>query len=136
MGGWVAVIEVFEAGMERLGRRALPEGERAPAHCNVPSSLRRPCLLQDNVHVSFESIIDLTKFTLRIPQADAEQLPDILLAVSEERRQEMRRHLARVWQKCVFAVWMYHWLVPVLACSCPSATLTDVCLLLRQSTGR
>ena len=52
--------------------------------------------------MSFESIIDLSKFTLRIPQADAEQLPEILLAVPEERRQEMRRNLARVWQKCAW----------------------------------
>ena len=61
--------------------------------------------------MSFESIIDLTKFTLRIPQVDAEQLPEILLAVPEERRQEMRRHLARVWQKCAWrAGHACHWL--------------------------
>jgi hypothetical protein len=59
--------------------------------------------------VSFESIIDLTKFTLRIPQANAEQLPQILLAVPEERRQEMRRHLARVWQKCALGLGLLHW---------------------------
>ena len=59
--------------------------------------------LQDNVDVSFESIIDLSKFTLRIPQADLERLPQILLAVPEERRHEMRRHLARVWQKFAYS---------------------------------
>ena len=81
-----------------------------------------PLILQDDVHVSFESIIDLTKFTRRIPQADAEQLPEILLAVPEERRQEMRRHLARVWQKCAWSLQG-----PAgCACHCPSAIPTDV----------
>ena len=69
--------------------------------------LTLPCLrsppaspLQDNVDVSFDSAIDLSTFTLRIPQADAEKLPEILQAVPEERRQEMRRNMARVWQRC------------------------------------
>jgi regulator of protease activity HflC (stomatin/prohibitin superfamily) len=52
--------------------------------------------LQDNVHVSFESIIDLSEFSLRIPQADAEKLPDILQAVLQARREEMQRALGRV----------------------------------------
>ena len=60
-------------------------------------------VLQDNVDVSFESIIDLSKFSLRIPQADVERLPELLLAVPEERRQEMRRHLALVWQKFAYS---------------------------------
>ena len=59
-----------------------------------------PLALQDNVDVSFDSIIDLSAFSLRIPQADTEKLPEILLAVPEERRQEMRRNMARVWQRC------------------------------------
>ena len=50
--------------------------------------------------MSFDSIIDLPAFSLRIPQEDAEKLPEILLAVPEERRQEMRRAMARVWQRC------------------------------------
>ena len=65
--------------------------------------LWHPPALQDNVDVSFESIIDLSKFSLRIPQADLERLPEILLAVPEERRQEMRRHLAQVWQKFAYS---------------------------------
>lgn len=32
---------------------------------------------QDNVHVSFESILDLQAFTLRIPEKDAERLPEV-----------------------------------------------------------
>ncbi len=58
-----------------------------------------PFLLQDDVMVSFDSVVDLSAFTVRIPQADVEKLPDILLAISEERRQEMRAAVARVWNR-------------------------------------
>ena len=36
---------------------------------------------------------------MRIPQADAERLPEVLAAVPEERRREMRRALSAAWQK-------------------------------------
>lgn len=58
-----------------------------------------PVIIVDEVDVSFESVLDYTAFALRIPQADAERLPQILQAIPEERRQEMRRNLARVWQR-------------------------------------
>ena len=60
-----------------------------------------PVIIMDEVDVSFESIIDLSAFTVRIPQADAEKLPEILLAISEERRDEMRRNMAKVWHRWV-----------------------------------
>lgn len=50
--------------------------------------------------MSFESALDLSAFTIRIPEKDAEQLPEILNAVPEARRQEMRGAMARVWQRC------------------------------------
>lgn len=59
--------------------------------------------MQDEVHVSFESIIDLTTFTVRIAQADAEKLPEILLAIPHEQRQEMRAAMARVWQRFTYS---------------------------------
>jgi hypothetical protein len=55
--------------------------------------------MQDNVHVSFESIIDVAQFSIRIPQADLEKLPDILQAVPQARREEMQQALTRVWQR-------------------------------------
>jgi hypothetical protein len=55
--------------------------------------------LQDNVHVSFESIIDVTQFSIRVPQADLEKLPEVLQAVPQARREEMQRALTRVWQR-------------------------------------
>lgn len=33
--------------------------------------------LQDEVHVSFENIIDLSQFTLRVAEKDAERLPEV-----------------------------------------------------------
>ena len=59
--------------------------------------------MQDNVDVSFESILDLSAFTIRIPQADCERLPDILAAVPESRRLEMQRNLANVWQRFTYS---------------------------------
>jgi hypothetical protein len=53
------------------------------------------------VHVSFESIVDLSRFTVRVPEADAEKLPDILLAIPRQQREEMQRALGRLWQKWV-----------------------------------
>lgn len=58
-----------------------------------------PTTLQDEVHASFESILDLASLALRIPQADMDRLPEILQAVPEEQRQQMQRSLARVWQR-------------------------------------
>ncbi|KAL4427668.1 hypothetical protein ABPG75_001757 [Micractinium tetrahymenae] len=62
-----------------------------------------PTIIIDNVDVSFESILDLTAFTVRIPQADAEKLPEILLAIPEERRLEMQRNLAKVWSRFTYS---------------------------------
>lgn len=58
-----------------------------------------PVIIVDNVDVSFESVLDYPSFTVRIPEADAEKLPEILQAVPEERRQEMRTALAKVWKR-------------------------------------
>jgi hypothetical protein len=55
------------------------------------------------VHVSFESIVDLSQFTVRIPQADAEKLPQLLAAIPQERRQRMRRALAHVWHRFAYS---------------------------------
>ncbi|KAL4447245.1 hypothetical protein ABPG77_007278 [Micractinium sp. CCAP 211/92] len=69
-----------------------------------------PVIIMDEVDVSFESIIDLPAFTVRIPQKDAEKLAEILLAISPEQREEMQRNLARVWQR--FAYSSYRAYVP------------------------
>ncbi|KAI3425325.1 hypothetical protein D9Q98_009089 [Chlorella vulgaris] len=62
-----------------------------------------PVIIMDNVHVSFESIIDVTQFSIRVPQADLEKLPEILQAVPQARREEMQRALTRVWQRFTYS---------------------------------
>lgn len=52
------------------------------------------------MHLAFESILDFPSFALRIPQADMERVPDILLAVPPEKVAELQRGLARVWRRC------------------------------------
>ncbi|KAL4443960.1 hypothetical protein ABPG75_011697 [Micractinium tetrahymenae] len=61
-----------------------------------------PVIIMDQVHVSFESILDLSAFTLRIPEAEAERLPEVLRAVPEARRRQMQLNLARVWQRFAY----------------------------------
>lgn len=58
-----------------------------------------PVVIMDEVHVAFESILDLQALTIRVPQADMARLPEILGGVPEERRGEMRQALAQVWHR-------------------------------------
>lgn len=70
--------------------------------CAVLPSRPRSCIpviIQDNVHLAFESILDFPAFSLRIPQADMERVPDILLAVPPARVAELQRGLAKVWRR-------------------------------------
>ncbi|KAL4452532.1 hypothetical protein ABPG75_008194 [Micractinium tetrahymenae] len=62
-----------------------------------------PAIIVDEVDVSFESILDYSAFTVRIAEADAEKLPEILQAIPEERRQEMRRNIAEVWHRFTYS---------------------------------
>ena len=59
--------------------------------------------MQDEIDVSFESIVDLSAFTVRISQAIAERLPEILAAIPHEKRQQMRAALARVLQRFTYS---------------------------------
>ncbi|PSC72923.1 exostosin-like glycosyltransferase [Micractinium conductrix] len=58
-----------------------------------------PVVIMDDVEVAFETVLDLSDVMLRVPQSDLEQLPAILSGVPEERREEMRARLARVWHR-------------------------------------
>ncbi|KAL4425009.1 hypothetical protein ABPG77_002894 [Micractinium sp. CCAP 211/92] len=64
-----------------------------------------PVIIMDEVHVAFESALDLASVSLRIPQSDMHRLPEILQAVPEELRQQMRHNLARVWQRYAYTSW-------------------------------
>jgi hypothetical protein len=69
------------------------------AAANVPA-LAAPAPLQDNVHLGFESIIDFSRFAVRIPQADMARVPEILLAIPPERRQQLLAGTAAIWRRC------------------------------------
>lgn len=62
-----------------------------------------PVPIMDEVHVSFESIIEFSAIGVRVAQKDVERLPEILLAVTEKRRAEMQRNIARVWQRHAYS---------------------------------
>ena len=49
--------------------------------------------------VSFSTLLDWEAFSIRIPEADAERLPELLHAVPEARVAEMQAALARVWHR-------------------------------------
>ncbi|EFN55367.1 hypothetical protein CHLNCDRAFT_52572 [Chlorella variabilis] len=58
-----------------------------------------PVIIQDEVHLAFESIIDYRKFVVRIQQKDMERVPEILGAIPPEKVQTMQKALATVWRK-------------------------------------
>ena len=62
-----------------------------------------PVIIQDKVQVAFETVLDLPSFSLRIPEADMERVPEILGAVAPERIQAMQQALAAVWRRWVLA---------------------------------
>ena len=70
-----------------------------------PLSRCIPVVIIDDVQAPFESIVDVTAFSLRVPMADIDKLPEILTGVSEKRRQEMRRNMALVWQRFSYSSW-------------------------------
>jgi hypothetical protein len=58
-----------------------------------------PCIIMDNVHAVFESIMDVDQFSVRIKESQMTKLPDILLSIPEDRIQRMQRRIARVWHR-------------------------------------
>lgn len=58
-----------------------------------------PVIIMDGIDVSFQTLLDWESFSLRIPSADAEKLPEILLAVPKARVEAMQRRIAQVWSR-------------------------------------
>lgn len=59
-----------------------------------------PVVIMDGVHVVYESILDWSSFSIRIPEADIDQTLEILLAIPEKKLKLLQTHLARVWNRC------------------------------------
>ena len=66
-------------------------------YCCAPRLPAR--LLARQVHVSFESILDAESYTVRIPEADCEKLPELLQAYTQKQIAAMQRNVAKVWQR-------------------------------------
>ncbi|KAG1664527.1 hypothetical protein FOA52_012994 [Chlamydomonas sp. UWO 241] len=58
-----------------------------------------PVVIMDGVHQSFQSVLDWPSFSVQIPEADAERIVDILLAIPERKLRSLQAHLSRVWHR-------------------------------------
>lgn len=58
-----------------------------------------PVIIMDNVHVPFESILQVEKFSVRVLQKDIPKLPEILLAIPPDKVDDLRKNLHKVWQR-------------------------------------
>lgn len=61
-----------------------------------------PVVVMDNVHAVFESILDWDTFGMRIRESSVEHLPEILMAVPDDRIQRMQRALAKMWHRFAY----------------------------------
>ena len=62
--------------------------------------------------VGFNSLLDLDAFTLRIAEADAEKLPQILQAIPQQRVEALQRRIGQVWQRYAWS--SYHTYAPTI----------------------
>eukprot|EP00208_Stichococcus_sp_RCC1054_P003318 CAMPEP_0206142432 /NCGR_PEP_ID=MMETSP1473-20131121/16814_1 /ASSEMBLY_ACC=CAM_ASM_001109 /TAXON_ID=1461547 /ORGANISM="Stichococcus sp, Strain RCC1054" /LENGTH=314 /DNA_ID=CAMNT_0053537429 /DNA_START=144 /DNA_END=1089 /DNA_ORIENTATION=+ len=63
-----------------------------------------PVIVQDGVQEKFESLLDYAAFSIRIPEADLESLPEILHAIPATQRQEMQITLGNIWHRFVYSL--------------------------------
>ncbi|GFR40870.1 hypothetical protein Agub_g1521 [Astrephomene gubernaculifera] len=62
-----------------------------------------PVIIMDNVHIKFETLFDVDSFTVRIPEADAGRILEILQAIPAEKLRSMQAHLGQVWHRYRYA---------------------------------
>ncbi|GFR40871.1 hypothetical protein Agub_g1522 [Astrephomene gubernaculifera] len=58
-----------------------------------------PVIICDNVHVVFESILDIDSFAVRIPEADTGRILEILQAIPERKVRAKQAHLGHAWHR-------------------------------------
>ncbi|PNH11304.1 putative glucuronosyltransferase [Tetrabaena socialis] len=61
-----------------------------------------PMIVMDDVHAVFEGILDYASFSVRVRQAELQQVPEILGAISPDRLLMFQRNLARVWHRFAY----------------------------------
>ena len=58
-----------------------------------------PVVIQDGIEMSFESILDWSSFSVRIPEAQINQTIHILLSISERKLRSYQSRLSKVWHR-------------------------------------
>ncbi|KXZ53467.1 hypothetical protein GPECTOR_7g917 [Gonium pectorale] len=58
-----------------------------------------PVIIIDDVHVVFESILDVESFAVRIAEADIDRILEILKAIPERTIRSKQAHLGKVWHR-------------------------------------
>ena len=61
-----------------------------------------PVVVMDNVSEAFDSVLDWSRFSVRIAEADIERTPQILLAISDPALLLMQANLVKVWHRFVW----------------------------------
>ncbi len=62
-----------------------------------------PVIIMDNVLLPFESLLDLSQFSIRVAEKDIAKLLDVLLNVTEERYQQLQSNVSRAWMRWVWS---------------------------------
>eukprot|EP00798_Chlamydomonas_sp_ICE-L_P028399 gene28399-31534_t len=62
-----------------------------------------PFVIMDNVHAVFESVLDWSKFSIRINESDIARTPDILSAITDAQVEKMQQQLSKVWHRFAYA---------------------------------
>lgn len=58
-----------------------------------------PVVIMDNVHATYESILEWDLFGLRVRESALASLPAVLTAITEEQLARMQARLKRVWHR-------------------------------------
>lgn len=61
-----------------------------------------PVVIMDEVQAVFESILDWSTFSLRVPEKELDQIPTILSNISADKVISMQFHLSRVWHRFAY----------------------------------
>lgn len=62
-----------------------------------------PVIIMDNVHMPFETSLNYSSFSIRVAEADVEQLDGILRSVGTATRRAMRAVMRRLWTRFTYA---------------------------------
>lgn len=92
-GGYSELLQRSQFCLVLPGDGWSPRMEDAMLHGCVP------VIIQDQVHVPFESLLDMERFSLRLPQSALTQVLATVQAVTPERLQELQAGVAKLWHR-------------------------------------